>query len=124
MNGPSTAKEAKRPSQNDRLPTKTTTHLPVIPAKPGPHSDTGAGTQGWGRVAGFPPRAGETRPPAGAGLFPAHPLRFSVREREQAKRCERGMQGTRGQTHSPSLILQTTTTPTRNEPNQKRERTP
>ena len=134
MNGPSTAKEAKHTfAKRKTQPHKTTTHLHVIHAKPGPYSDTGAGTQRWGRAAGFPPpkstkskgemseghktpgfpplagemSEGQRGPPIGAGLQPARPLRFSVRGREQTKRCERGMQGTRGQTDAsqkPSLL--------------------
>ena len=37
----------KTPHENHHTPL-------VIPAKPGPHSDTGAGTQGWGEWPGFP----------------------------------------------------------------------
>ena len=59
------------------------------------------------------PRGGNVRRTKGATgrdrSVPGPPLRFSVSGREQAKRCERGMQGTRGQTDSSQKppLLQT-----------------
>ena len=117
----------KRAGYGKQPPTNTWTTTSIFRCSKTRQFRNGLAQRDLCKTSGFPPLAGEMSegqrgPPTRAGLLLARPLRFSVRGREQAKRCERGMQETRGQTDSPSLILQTTTTPTRNETATRRGR--